>query len=144
MLRFFMDTSVLISAIYSAHGHARDLLTLAAREAPPVRLVISDAVMLETRRNIVYKSPERLAIMRRLIAAVPFETVNPAPRLIAAAARRFPITDAVILAAARKTRPAALVTFDEKHLLRNPAVAEFVRAPVLRPGPALALIKAAD
>ena len=141
MMRFFMDASVLFSAVYSAHGYSRDLITLAAVEQPQVRLVVSDDVLEETRRNIAYSVPEKLPALERLFYAVPFEVVNPARRSVVGAARRFAVKDAPIVAAARKARVDALVTFDAKHLLNNPAVASYIRAPVIRPQESVELLK---
>jgi predicted nucleic acid-binding protein len=42
--------SVFFSAVYSAKGHSRDLLLMAAREE--ITLVVSQLVIDETRRNI--------------------------------------------------------------------------------------------
>ena len=141
MMRFFIDTSVLFSAVYSSHGYSRDLITLAADERPQVRLVVSDDVLEETRRNIAYNVPEKLPVLAQFFAAVPFEIVNPARRTVAGAARRVAAKDAPIVAAARKARVDALVTFDAKHLLNNPAVASYIRAFVLRPQESVELLK---
>jgi predicted nucleic acid-binding protein len=141
-MRFFLDANVFFSAVYSAQGHARDLITLAAAELPSVRLVISQDVLDETRRNLAYSVPEKLPVLERLFAAVPFEVVNPAQRSVIGAARRVAVKDAVIIAAARKAKVDALVTFDAKHLLGNAAAARYIRAPILRPDEALEMLKA--
>ena len=142
MMRFFLDASVFFSAVYSAQGHARDLITLAAAEQPSVRLVVSPDVLDETRRNLAYAVPEKLPVFERFLAAVPFESVSPARRSVVGAARRVAVKDAVIVAAARKARVDALVTFDARHLLNNAAAATYIRAPILRPQAALELLQA--
>jgi predicted nucleic acid-binding protein len=141
MIRFFVDASVLFSAAYSAKGYSRDLINLAAAEEPQVRLVVSDDVLEETRRNIAYNVPEKMAALERLLGAIPFEVVNPARRSVVGAARRVAIKDAPIVAAARKAKVNALVTFDEKHLLRNLALPSYIRAPVIRPQQAIEIAK---
>ena len=143
MIRFFVDASVLFSAAYSAKGYSRDFINLAAAGEPQVRLVVSDDVLEETRRNLAYNKPEKLDVLERLLSAVPFEVVNPARRSVVGAARRVAIQDAPIVAAARKAKVDALVTFDEKHLLRNAALPGYVRAPILRPQQAMAMMKQA-
>ncbi len=142
MRRFFVDASVLFSAAYSAKGYSRDLINLAAAEPPQVRLVVSDDVLEETRRNLAYSVPEKREALERLLGAIPFEIVNPARRSVVGAARRVALKDAPIVAAARKARVDALVTFDEKHLLRNPALPGYLRASVIRPQQAVEIAKA--
>jgi predicted nucleic acid-binding protein len=139
-MRLFLDASVFFSAVYSARGHARELVTLAAAEQPSVRLVFSQDVLDETRRNLAYSVPEKLPVLERFLAAVPFEIVSPARRSVVGAARRVAAKDAAIVAAARKARVDALVTFDAKHLLDNPVVTSYVWAPVVRPREAVGLL----
>ena len=143
MIRFFVDASVLFSAAYSAKGYSRDLINLAAVEEPQVRLVVSDDVLEETRRNIAYNVPEKREALERLLGAIPLEVVNPAPRSVVGAARRVALKDASIVAAARKAKVNALVTFDEKHLLKNPALPGYIRAPILCPQQAVEMAKQA-
>jgi predicted nucleic acid-binding protein len=139
-MRFFLDASVPSSAVYSVQGYARDLISLAAAEQPSVRLVVGQDVLEETRRNLAYNVPDKLPVFERFRTAVAFETVEWARRSVAGAARRFAVKDATIIAAARSAKVGALVTFDAKHLLNNPAVAIHVRAPVLRPQDSLELL----
>jgi len=140
MIRFFIDASVLFSAAYSARGYSRDLFNLAAAEQPLVGLVVSEDVLFEARRNIAYSVPEKMPTLERLFGAVHFEIVNPARRSVLSAARLVALKDAPIAAAARKARVQALVTFDEKHLLRNAALAGYIRAPVIRPQQAVEML----
>jgi predicted nucleic acid-binding protein len=142
MMRFFIDASVLFSAAYSAKGHSRSLFILATAQAPPVRLVVSDDVLAETRRNLAYHVPEKLDTLDRLVSAVHFEIINPARRAVLGAARRVAFKDAPIVAAARKARVRALVTFDEKHLLNNLELPAYIRAPVIRPQAAIEMVTA--
>ena len=141
MIRFFVDSSVLFSAAYSFKGYSRELVSLAAADEPLVRLVVSEDVLEETRRNINDHVPEKLAALERLLGALSLEVVNPARRSVLGAARRVAHQDAPIVAAARKARVNALVTFDEKHLLRNTALPSYIRAPVIRPQQAVEIAK---
>ncbi len=143
MMRFFIDASVLFSAAYSSKGYSRELISLAPAEPPRVRLVIGDDVLIETRRNIAHSVPEKMTALERLFDAIPFEVVNPARRSVVGAAKRVALKDAPIVAAARKARVNALVTFDEKHLLRNVTLADYIRAPVIRPQQAVEMAKKA-
>ena len=61
-MRVFVDTSVLFSAIFSANGHARDLLNLAVDDL--VTLVISQDVLDETKRNLQKKSPGKVPCLQ--------------------------------------------------------------------------------
>jgi predicted nucleic acid-binding protein len=72
MMRFFLDSSVFFSAEYSAQGYARDLITLASVEQPSLRLVVSQDVLEETRRNLAYNVLEKLPVFERFLSAVPF------------------------------------------------------------------------
>jgi predicted nucleic acid-binding protein len=54
MLRFFLDSSVFFSAAYSTKGYAREIILAALTNQ--VRLVISDLVVEETRRNLKHYS----------------------------------------------------------------------------------------
>jgi predicted nucleic acid-binding protein len=106
-----------------------------------VGLVVSEDVLLEARRNLSYSAPEKLDALERLFGAVHFEIVNPARRSVLGAANHVAVKDAAIVAAARKAKVSALVTFDEKRLLRNVTLASYLRAPVIRPQPAVEMVR---
>jgi predicted nucleic acid-binding protein len=142
MKRYFMDASVLFAAAYSAKGYARQLLAMAADEPTRVRLVVSDDVLGETRRNLFDGAPEKIDELERLLRAIQFETVNPTRRLVVGAAKRVALKDAPIVAAARKAKVDALVTFDKKHLLGKPEIARYIRAEVIPPEAAVKQIEA--
>jgi predicted nucleic acid-binding protein len=76
MTRIFLDSSVLFSAAYSTHGHARDLILMAIREE--LTIVTSELVLIETERNLSESAPEKLTVLDRIVANVPFEFVRPA------------------------------------------------------------------
>jgi len=131
MQRLFLDSSVLFAAAYSSTGHARDLILMAVRRE--ITLVVSQLVLDETRRNLAESAPERLIILDYITAGIPFEIVKPTKREVITAAKRVVLKDAPIVAAARKARVDHLVTFDKKHLLGKPELAEYVRAPIVTP-----------
>lgn len=66
MKRLFIDSSVLFAAAYSSHGHARDLLLMAARKK--VILVVSPLMLEETRRNLEESAPETVTPGKALTA----------------------------------------------------------------------------
>ena len=139
MKRFFIDSSVLFSAAYSRTGHARDLLSRTLQRE--VALVVSELVFKETRRNLADHAPGHTIILDYLLENIAFELVRPTKRQVLAAAGIVALKDAPIVAAARRARVDALVTFDQKHLLGRAAVAKYVRAPVLTPKAALARLR---
>ena len=50
------------------------------------------------------------------------------------------VADAPILAAARKAKVDALVTFDRKHLLSKPALAVYIKCPIVLPDDAMKML----
>ena len=69
MIRIFVDSSVLFSAIYSPKGHARDLLLMAAREE--LTLVISEFGIAETGCNLARYGQELIDYLG-LVERYPF------------------------------------------------------------------------
>jgi predicted nucleic acid-binding protein len=140
MIRFFLDTSVLFAAVYSTTGHARDLLK--AAESEEITLVTSKYVLAEARRVLVDKSPQRYLVFDYLMTKLPWEMVEPTKGQVLTAAKYVEdINDAPIIAAARKAKVQALVTFDRKHLLGRPTIATYLRAKVLTAREAVELLK---
>jgi uncharacterized protein len=139
MIRIFLDSSVLFSAAYSAKGHSRDLLILAAREE--ITLVVSNLVLEETRRNLSSFAPDILPYLDQIIEAIPFEYVRPNKREVIDAAKQVELKDAPIVAAARKANVDFLVSLDKKHLLGKPKVAEFAGTPIITPQEVISVIR---
>jgi uncharacterized protein len=123
MIRVFVDSSVLFSAAYSASGKAHDLIQLGISKQ--VMLVISDDVATEVRRNFAIDYPDRLAVVDFFFDQSAFEVAtDPTPEEIQTAARYTALKDAPIVAAALKAECSHLATYDHKHLLDRPEVAE--------------------
>ena len=141
MKRFYVDASVFFPAAHSSRGSARELVVLAAAEQPEAQLVVSDDVIEETRRNLAYDAPEKLLVFERLVATVPFEVMTVTRRAVRAAARVVVAKDAPVVAAAKKARVDALVTYDRKYLLGKPEVAKYIRAKVITPDEAVRLLR---
>lgn len=122
MSRVFLDSSVLFSSIYSSTCAARELLRLALQGA--VQLILSQDVLTEIRWNLGRKAPELVPLLEELVLQIPFELVpDPAREEVWAAEEYVNPKDAIIIAAAIKTRPEYLATLDRKHLVDPPEVA---------------------
>ena len=140
MIRFFVDTSVLFSAIYSPSGGSRRLITDAINKE--IELVISEDVATELKAAFTEDYPQLVPAVVALIEVTPFDyvTITQEQRDMAAEVVPDP-DDAHIVAAAKHSNARALVTLDRKHLLNKPAVAEFVGMVVITPGQAIALYR---
>jgi len=132
--RIFIDSSVLFSAIYSISGHSNDLLMMGA--IGEVLAVISDFVIIETRRNISELKPEKLSRLEQILTAVHFEIVTVTPKDVADAKQRIVLKDAPVLAAAKVARVTMLVTLDKKHFLGRSELEDYINASILTPADA--------
>ena len=139
MKRIFVDSSVLYSAAISATGASREIIRLGI--VRQVTLVLSQYVIGEIRENLIEKTPAKLPIFEHLAQLSVWEFVEPTPVQILKAARVVTdVDDAPIVAAAKKAKVDALVTFNDKHLITQP-VAEYIGALVGRPGEVLRWIR---
>jgi predicted nucleic acid-binding protein len=137
--RVFIDSSVLFSAVYSTSGHSSDLLVMGAEG--DTLAVISDFVIIETRRNIREIKPEKLARLDRLLVTVKFEIVKVSSNDVADAKQWIVLKDAPVLAAAKIASVDMLVTLDKKHFLGQPELENYINAPILTPKEAFLKIK---
>ena len=142
MKRLFIDSSVFFSAAYSAKGHSRDLVLMAAQGE--VLLVVSDLVIEEVRRNLEQSAVQVLPVFDYLLEILPIEIINPTRDEVIEAARIVEIKDAPIVAAAKKARVDMLITLDKKHLLGKPDVAEYAGLPVVTPQDAVMFIRGSN
>ncbi|MGD2158995.1 MAG: PIN domain-containing protein [Anaerolineales bacterium] len=139
MIRIFVDSSVLFAAAYSATGHSRDLILMAAREE--ITLVISHLVLAETRRNLFESAPEVLNYLDLVIDNIPFESIQPTKREVIAASEFVVLKDAPIVAAAKKAGVKFLVTLDRKHLLGKPKIAQYAGVDIVTPKEAVTVLR---
>jgi len=140
MTKAFIDASVIFAVSYSATGSARELIYEAIRGR--VTLFVSGLVLEETRRNLLRKAPEALDAYKQLLAVEPFKIVRPPTRAeILRAAKYTTLKDAPIVAAAKKAGVRHLVTFDRKHLLEDPTVAQKSGLKIVTPDIFLASMK---
>jgi putative PIN family toxin of toxin-antitoxin system len=131
-MRVFVDSSVLFAAVFSAQGHARDLLHLAGQDM--ITLIVSQDVLTETERNLQKKSPAKVPLFLTLMTVLKPEIVEiPSAEEVALAATYTREKDATIVAAAIKAKPDYLATYDHKDLLDPPEVAEKSGLTIVRP-----------
>jgi predicted nucleic acid-binding protein len=122
-VRVFLDASVLFAACYSSTGSSRDLL-LRAIEGE-IQLILSEHVLMEVERNLAQKAPEALSVFQTLVDLVAPEVVgNPSLEELQRAAAYTELKDAPIVAAATKAGADYLTTWDRRHLIDDPMVAE--------------------
>ena len=116
-----MDSSALFAAMLSSTGAARELVRLAVNDE--IELVISEDVVVETRRNIERKVPELLDLVDRLLDAVDPEIVpSPSKKAVRIAEAYVAKKDAFIIAAAIDANVDFVATFDRQHLIDPPQV----------------------
>lgn len=131
MLRLFVDSSVLFSAIYSSNGHSADLLRMGI--LGEVIIVLSDDVVDETHCNLAISKPERLPAFEKALAVAGFEIIDVSREEVMAAANHVVAKDAPILAAAKMAKVDMLVSLDKRHILGRPELAEYIGAAILSP-----------
>ncbi len=135
-----MDSSALFAAVLSPSGAARELLRLSL--TGEVRLVISQDVLTETRRNLHRKAPTTLSLFEQLLGALDFEmTADPTFRDVRDAAAYVADKDAIIIAAARNAAVDYLATFDRAHLIDPPEVGRKSGLTIATPGDILGWIR---
>jgi putative PIN family toxin of toxin-antitoxin system len=123
MLRVFVDTTVLFAGICSPSGAGRQLLRFALEER--VILIVSEHVLLEAERNITRKVPHLLGAYKVLIGLLDPDIVEaPSVEMVRSVEAFVVPKDAMIVAAAILAKPDYLVSYDRKHLIDKPEVAE--------------------
>ena len=130
-LRVFLDTSAILAGLNSPSGAAG--VILAACFAKQIIPIISPQIIEEANRNIFLKFPLLTSPWQSFLLLPPKVTLDSTLKQIKLAYNILPTSDAPILASAIAARPAALVTWNTKHFLRE-AVTSYVHFPVLTPG----------
>lgn len=140
MIRVFLNASVLFSASYSKTGLSRDLLREAIRGN--LKTVVSRHVLEEAERNLSQKAPEALPAFRELLTLIAVEVAEkPTLEKLKRAATYINLKDAPIVAAAAKAKVDYLVTWDRKHFIADPKVAEKSGLVILTPDKLMAIVK---
>ena len=142
MTRVFIDASVFFAAIYSPSGSARDLLRLAMEGK--VNLVISQNILEEVERNILKKAPQASGYYHALLATLALEMVSAPAQAAVDAVEYVAEKDAHVIAAAIEAKPDYLVTYDQKHLLNRPEVAEKSGLTIVTPDVVVRVIQESD
>jgi len=143
MNRIFMDSSALFAAMLSSTGAARELVRLAVNDE--IELVISEDVVVETRRNIERKVPELLDLVDRLLDAVDPEIVpSPSKKAVRIAEAYVAKKDAFIIAAAIDANVDFVATFDRQHLIDPPQVSSRSGLNIETPGTILNQLRGED
>jgi predicted nucleic acid-binding protein len=138
-----MDSSALFAAMLSSTGAARELVRLAVNDE--IELVISEDVVVETRRNIERKVPELLDLVDRLLDAVDPEIVpSPSKKAVRIAEAYVAKKDAFIIAAAIDANVDFVATFDRQHLIDPPQVSSRSGLNIETPGTILNQLRGED
>jgi len=115
--KVFVDSSALISGLNSPSGAAG--IILSAFLAGEFLIYISDQVIEEVWRNIHFKFPLLEESFLNFLLARPKIVKPPSLKEIRKAYKLISSEDAPILAAAIKSKPDFLITWDTKHFLKK-------------------------
>ena len=140
-IKVFLDSSALLAGVISSSGAARVLLVMS--ETGQIEVFISEHVITESERSLARKVPHALPEFRQSIRnAQPKILQNPTQQelrdhlyLI-----RDP-EDVPILLSAMKAKVDYLATYNRKHFLDDPTVAEKSGLRIGTPGDALAWLR---
>lgn len=120
--RVFLDSNVIFSSLHSPQGAPGIILEHFIRG--DISVVVSQQVLEEVVRIVKEKLPDALPALRRLLVSAPPEvTPDPTLKEIEPWAKKLPLADAAILAAAMTAQPNYFVTGDS-HFLKNPDLAQ--------------------
>ena len=128
--RVFLDTSALLAGLNSPTGAAGTILAACAKGVCVP--VVSGQVVEEAERNITAKFPKLYGPWISFLLIPPEGAPEPTLQEIHKAYDSIKTSDAPILAAAKKARPDALVTWDVKHFLKETVKAD-TDFPILKP-----------
>ena len=139
-IRVFLDASVLFAASYSETGSSRDLLREAVRGN--LQIVVSQHVLEEAERNLAQKTPEVLPALHEPLTVIAAEVADrPTRPELEQAATCIALKDAPIVAAAVKAKVDYLATWDRRHFIDDPRVAETSGLTIITPGELMAFIR---
>lgn len=116
-LKIFLDSSALISGLNSPTGSVG--IILSAFLAEKFSIYISDQVIEEVQHNIETKFPLLTKRFLSFLSTHPKIVPRPSIKEIKKAYDLIKTEDAPILAAAIKTKPDFLITWDKKHFLKK-------------------------
>ncbi|MCC6612544.1 MAG: PIN domain-containing protein [Anaerolineae bacterium] len=142
MIRAFLDSSALYSAVVSPTGAGRELLKRYRRGQ--IALVVSSYVIDEVERNIRQDASAHLNAFVLALDLLAFEVVEVAPSLINEAEQYVVLKDAPVVAGAIAARCEYLLTFDRADLLDPPIVAEKSGLKICTPGDLIQFLRSTD
>ncbi len=121
MIRVFVDTSVLFAAAYSSTSYARDLIRHALRAE--LHIIVTEFILEEAHRNLQKKAPAAIPYFELFIKHLSPEIIDSPSQAELQAVMVYVIEkDAPVIAAAIKSQPDYLATYDRKHLIDPPEV----------------------
>lgn len=118
--KIFLDSSALISGLNSPTGAAGIILSVF--QVGDFFIYISNQVFEEVHRNIQIKFPLLKERFLAFLMAKPIFVPNPSLKEIKKAESLIHSEDAPILAAAIKSKPDFLITWDKKHFLKEKVI----------------------
>jgi predicted nucleic acid-binding protein len=108
-------------------------------------MVVSQDVLTEVERNMQRKAPERVATYHALLGLIDLEIVaDPSKEEVWVVEAYVVQKDAPIVAAAINAHPDYLVTYDRRHLLDPPEVAEKSGLNIVTPEVIVETVRAGD
>jgi len=118
-LRVFLDTSVIIAAVLSPSGGARQVFLLG--EAGIIDLIVGPNVLREADEVVRRKTPDSLPLLAQLLAAGHVETSSkPTEKEIKTAQTLvFYLPDTIVLGEAIASQPDWFITHDKEHFLNQ-------------------------
>jgi predicted nucleic acid-binding protein len=107
-----------------------------------LEIVVSQHVLEEVERNLAQKAPEALPAFRELLTLVVAEVAEkPTSEELKRVVTYINLKDAPIVASAIKAKVDYLVTWDRKHFIDDPRVAEKSGLMIFTPDKLMALVK---
>lgn len=142
MLKVFVDSSVLLTAVVSGAGAGREIILKGLDKK--LELYFSEYVFKEVERNLWRKRPDSIDLFRHFTSL--FENVIiPPEALIQEVARTIEPKDAPVVAAAVTASVGYIVSYDRKHLVsKRDAINAAFRIVTTTPDEVLALIRASE
>ncbi len=142
MLRLFLDANIIFAMVYSRSGASKELAEQG--KARQVILFVNQHALDEANEVIEEEYPTLKKSFAALCQSRIFQFCEADKNEVAAAVSVVADPDdAPIIAAARKAKVDALVSFDRKHI-HTPAVEKFINAPVITAGDALVMLRRSD
>jgi len=132
--RVFLDTSVLIAALFSSKGASAEILKLARAEK--IQVFISQYVIDETCRTLRLKGIQLLPVFDRILKIKTLNVLlNPSKKQISLAKLILKdLKDVPILALAMQEKADYLITLDRKDFIDDPQVSRKSKLKILTPG----------